>query len=231
MSDQLFTTEPQDVLSQLVGEGKKYATPEDLARSRLKADEFIDTLKAENRQLREEAAARAKLEDMIDRLSQRQIPEPTPQDNPPEKVTKVNEAPNVEELVKKVFDQRYAEEIAQTNLNKVTEYVKQTFGEDYETKFKARLSELALSSKEAQALAINNPNAFIRILGQAPQKPMDTGAPPRGEVNLGFKPQGTARDMTYYNELKARDPAAYNSQKVQIQMHRDALELGERFFT
>src|SRR5690606_26975993 len=46
------TTQEQAAIDLLVGEDKKYKTVEDLAKSRLEADEFIERLKRENAEMR-----------------------------------------------------------------------------------------------------------------------------------------------------------------------------------
>jgi hypothetical protein len=230
MSDQLFN-EQEDYLTSLVGEGKRYATVEDLAKAAVHKDNFIETLKSENKTLRDDLSARAKLEDVADRLlNTRQHHEPEDRNQPAPTVTKVNEAPDVEKIVSELLERRTAEQRAQDNLKQVVDYVQQTFGEDHETKFKSRLNELGLSAKEAQALAMNNPTAFTRILGGAPSKPADF-TPPRPGMTPQPKSQVTKRDWAYYQELKTRDPKAYADRNTQVQMHRDAIELGENFFT
>lgn len=53
MSDPTLEPVVEDHLSQLVGEGKKYATVEELAKGTIHANQFIDTLKAEKTELEE----------------------------------------------------------------------------------------------------------------------------------------------------------------------------------
>lgn len=63
MSDDVFTNDQggktASALEELVGEGKKFATPEDLAKGKKEADDFIETLKAEKQEV-EEALAKLK---------------------------------------------------------------------------------------------------------------------------------------------------------------------------
>src|SRR5882762_1576622 len=62
-------------LEQLVGEGKKFKTAEDLARGKAESDSFIeimkarmDELRADHLRLREDHQASAQLKDLIDSL-------------------------------------------------------------------------------------------------------------------------------------------------------------------
>ena len=58
----------ESLVAALVGSGKKYATLEELAKSRLEADSFIDTLKSENAELRKEQSSRTTIMDVMDAI-------------------------------------------------------------------------------------------------------------------------------------------------------------------
>src|SRR6266700_391496 len=70
----------KDYFKELVGEGKKFKSPEDLARGKFESDQFIEILKkrqdemrADYLKLREDNTAKAKLEDLIDQLSKKNL--------------------------------------------------------------------------------------------------------------------------------------------------------------
>ena len=74
------TTDGQ-LFTALVGETQKYKTPEELAKAYTNADQFIETLKEENRKLREQTMAAKTIDDVLERMSkQSNAPE---NDNPP----------------------------------------------------------------------------------------------------------------------------------------------------
>src|SRR5688572_12541162 len=54
------------ILEQLVGEGKKFADAEALAKCKAESDAFIETLKREQAELRRELDTRLSLEDFLD---------------------------------------------------------------------------------------------------------------------------------------------------------------------
>lgn len=58
----------ESLVAALVGSGKKYATLEELAKSRLEADSFIDTLKSENAELRKEQSSRTTIMDVMEAI-------------------------------------------------------------------------------------------------------------------------------------------------------------------
>jgi adenosine deaminase len=56
------------LLTALVGETQKYKTPEELAKAYANADQFIEQLKEENRQLREKATAAKTIDEVLERI-------------------------------------------------------------------------------------------------------------------------------------------------------------------
>jgi len=55
-------------------------------------------------------------------------------------------------------------------------------------------------------------------------------APPRSNVRpSSFSPKTPVRDWNYYQELKKKDPKVYLDPKIAVQMHEDAIALGDRF--
>ena len=54
-----------DALAELVGEGKKYATVEDLAKGNLNAQQHIGTLEHETASLREQSSSAKSIEDVL----------------------------------------------------------------------------------------------------------------------------------------------------------------------
>ena len=66
----------KDYLKELVGEGKKFKTVEDLAKGKAESDAFISSVTRENKELRdsykkaiEEVNSRTRLEDLVTKLS------------------------------------------------------------------------------------------------------------------------------------------------------------------
>src|SRR4029450_8159059 len=59
----------KNYLEELVGEGKKFKTPEDLARGKAESDSFIERLQKELHGLRNELKSRLQLEEVVDRIS------------------------------------------------------------------------------------------------------------------------------------------------------------------
>jgi hypothetical protein len=67
----LPSTEPIDFLSELVGEGKRYASVADLAKGKLHADEHIKTIEEENARMREQFEAQTKNSETLEKVLER----------------------------------------------------------------------------------------------------------------------------------------------------------------
>src|SRR2546426_10450626 len=68
----------KDYLAELVGDGKKFKTSQDLARGKFEADQYIEVLKRRQDEMRadylkisEESKTRATLDDLVKRLENR----------------------------------------------------------------------------------------------------------------------------------------------------------------
>jgi len=77
--DTIDTIDPsKNYLAELVGEGKKFKTQEDLARGKAESDAYIkilekrsDELRNDYLKLRDDYSSRAKLEEVVDQLTKR----------------------------------------------------------------------------------------------------------------------------------------------------------------
>lgn len=248
MSNDIFATDNgttpavdpnKNYLEELVGEGKKFKSPEDLARGKAESDLYIATLRQKLAEHEQELNARKKIEDIVATIVPKSsTAEPT---NPP--VTQPEGDRTVqpdhltpeklEELIERRLSERERANRANTNLSTVIEDLKKTFGPNYAQTVEEKGREVGLSREDMNELAKRAPEAFFRLVGsQAPQKGPEPFAPPRSTVNPTAAAGGghTARNKAFYDDMKKRDPALYNSPSNQNQMMTDALRLKEAFF-
>jgi hypothetical protein len=243
----LFTGDPgavtppvdtnKNYFEELVGEGKKFKTPEELARGKAEADAFIEQLKAEQAKLREDLNTKLTLEQYIDKMAATgQNP------NPPPNEPNGNQGENLQGLkpedVERLIDQRVsareAERIQTENLRTVKETLSQTLGPDFPTKLKSISQSIGMSEDDMNDMARLRPKALLALVqaqnpGQTQVQFPGPFTPPTS-VN---RPQTSVtgdRTKKFYDDLKAKDPKAYWTPKIQNQIHQDALRLGEKFF-
>ena len=65
------TTQTPDMVSELVGEGKKYSTTEEALKALVFSQEHIKTIEGENKQLRADMENAKRVEDVLNKLDQR----------------------------------------------------------------------------------------------------------------------------------------------------------------
>lgn len=225
----------KNYLEELVGDGKKFKTPEDLARAKAESDAFILRLQNETKALRDDLNARQRLEDLLDKMQNGQTTNTNSNQNnqhgennegtalTPDRITAM-----VEETVLK---REQAARSAQ-NLAEVRSTLTQHYGSDYLNRLTSAASDLGVTNEFLNNLAASQPKALYRLLGVGQKQDTTLFAPPRSTGSVQSSgPTGGERDQTYYSKLKATDSKAYWSPKVQNEMHKDAMRLGERFFT
>jgi len=242
-------TNPNPDLNDLVGEGKRFKTVDDLLKAKLESDAFIERLKAENAGIRTELSTRQNLEQLMDKINSRDTNNSgtTPsnnhtldegQGNATSKSTFSEE--DISKLVEEKFTQAEVARAQAKNLETIRTTLMSTWGQDFVNQLKVKASELGVSEDFLDKLARNQPKVFLKLVDaeNAPTQPTNNSgsffSPPSGHNistnrSQGFSPSGE-RLKSYYDNLKTKDPSTYWSPSVQNQMHNDAIRLGEKFF-
>jgi hypothetical protein len=237
-----LTDAQKDYLSDLVGEGKKFKTPQDLARGKIEADNFIERLKTENAKVREELNTRIKLEEVMDRITNVAAPlaAPSNQAHAADEQARAP-APLTEEQISKMMDAELTKREtlnAQTqNLNQVKNRLRSVYGDNFASKMKDKATELGLGPEFLNDIASKNPKAFFKLVGvsEVPQQDRNNlfASPPRSDISgESFAPQNTERTKAYYDKIQ-KDMGTgkfYADIRIQNQMHEDSQRLGERFY-
>lgn len=228
----------KNYLDELVGDGKKFKTVEDLARGKAEADLYISTLNKRSDELREdylklreEATAQAKLQDLIDRLETNnrntpRLPEETPERQP----TPQFDPSKLDSLIEEKLLKTEANRKSETNFRAVQTKLKEQLGSNYQSVLQDKMNELDLTTEDINALARKSPTAFFNTLGlNAPQQDTQMLAP-RSTQRPGFSPRlPEKRTWSYYEKLRKENPKIYYDPKIANQMHDDAITLGQEF--
>lgn len=243
MTDNLFEQKPTDqqtkqidnYLEELVGENKKFKTAEELAKGKYIADQYIehknreyDTLRADYLKVREELDARAKWEEIADKLTKTSNSEPTTHAN--EEIQQPTlDATQLEELIKSRLNEHEVQKTFRNNIQEVETRLKERYGANYAQVLKQETEGLGLSEDQVNDLARRAPKTLYRMLGIDQQSGESFNAPPKSTQT--FAPKQNKRDWAYYEEMRKNDPKNYHNPKTQTQMFKDAAELGEQFKT
>lgn len=236
--DDQNTVDPnKNYLEELVGEGKKFKSPQDLARGKAESDLYINTLTKRMDELRNDYVAlrqdynsKAKLEEVLDQLKTRQQ---SGNDEPLVKDVDIKpelKSEDITKLIASEIQRTRAQEQEEINYKNVQAKLKERFGNNREV-LNQHLQELGLSEDFAKELARKHPTVFMKTLGldQVPQQD-DFSAPPRSSQRRDtFAPKVQKRTWSYYQELKKSDPDLYNSKQMTVQMHKDYEDLGRDF--
>lgn len=237
-NDEPVIDQSKNYLTELVGEDKKFKTPEDLAKGKAEADAFIEKLKGELSGLRQELNTRLKLEEVVDRISSsskspssEQEPKALEQDASKSAITP--EA--VQELVNKTLTDAQKATQRTRNMQFVEQKLQEAFGPTFRRTIKEQAQKLGIGEEFAKNLAAEQPNAFLKLFDVSPRQEAAStsqGAP-RSSVNseaLNFRPDAGVKRKSHYEALRKKEPARYWSVAVQNEMHKEAQRQGESFF-
>ncbi len=203
----------KDYLSELVGDGKKFKTVQDLAKGKYLSDTYIKTLEKTKDQLREDYLkldadykARAKLEELIDQLDKSKQQQSNNDDTKIVNDKKPEIDPQqIESLVDSRIKKNKVLEREQENFNKVKERLKEKFGVNYQAALNEQIENLELTVDYVNDLAKRSPTAFFNALRLDEQEKEDSfQTPPRSSQRRdSFEPKsGPKRTWTYYQELR-----------------------------
>lgn len=238
--DNQSTTELSDNLDDWIGEGKKYATPEDALKSVPHAQKHIKQLEQSYEQLREEfnkaqtAAEQAtKLDEIAELLKQGQA-KATPGHNPEESKGITPEA--LEELIQsrvpEYLERTLSERQKADNVMSVNNELVQRFGDDSKARqaLEAKAKELGVSLADMKEMAAKSPKAVLAYFPASnpePNKGFDT------RVNAeAMSTQSSAKTGTwgFYEQLRKNHPKEYFKPAVQLQMMKDRESKGADFW-
>jgi len=153
-------TEAQEV----IGEGKKYQSPEDALKSVPHAQKHIETLESELATVREELTKRQTTQELIDEL--KSGVQPTATTVP---VGELNQD-NVMDLVNQTIATREANARADSNAKSVAAKFTEQYGDKAEVTYNSIAKELNLSVKQLNELAATSPTVVLKAAGLSAAK-------------------------------------------------------------
>lgn len=235
--DLLSDTNTSNVLDQLVGEGKKFKTQEDLARGKIESDTFIQRLQSEMTELRKDLNERVRMEELLERLETARSNDGTNSNESNQLSGDRPNSPDLETIIEQKLSKREQQKTAKENVAEVRKALEKHFGEDYEAKLKAKAEELQLTVAELNDWAKKSPKAFLELVGVREQRggmytppTSRTFSSDRMGGNTG---SGGTKTYSQYEALRKSNPTEYWSATTQLQMHKDAIAAannGEDFY-
>ena len=221
-----------DPFAELVGEGKKFKTPQDLAKSRLEQDSFIEQLKRENAEMRQELQKASKLGAVDEALAKLN-----------DRLEKASSTPegsasglSRDDIRAMLLEEKQAER-ENANLAVMQAELLKKHNNDKEAvkAFLARKSsELGLSPQDLKAMVMRTPAVAKTVLGLQQSQPYSgpspgVGASKNSEALASLDPVGN-RNKAYYDQLRKQMGPKFWSPSIQQQMFKDRKEMGESFY-
>jgi hypothetical protein len=182
--------------------------------------------------LREESNATASLQELIARQEQLLANSDNKPVITPAEETKPSFKPeDIETMLEQKFTQRERLAKQTENFNIVKAKLREQFGDKASEVLKQRMDTLGLDQAFTDELAKTHPTVFLRTFGldEATRQTQDTAPPRSSQRSTQFAPTVQKRDWNYYQELLKNDPRGYLDKKIAVQMHNDAIELGDAF--
>lgn len=237
-NDQIQIDPNKNYLEELVGEGKKFKTIEDLARGKAESDLYIehfkksqDELRSDYSRLREEYNAGPTLKELIDQLKnqkQSNVDNTLIENEDKSAALDLNK---VEELVKAQLQAAKQMDREEANAQSVQAKLIEAYGPNYAQTLKQKVSELGLTADFVNDLARKHPQVLFRTLGIDGQRQSENFQAPPQSVRRSdpFAPNVEKRTFAYYEKMRKSEPAKYFDPKIQDQMFKDAVALGDAF--
>ena len=163
-------TEAQDV----IGEGKKYQSPEDALKSVPHAQKHIETLESELATVREELTKRQTTQELIDELKSGVQPQAQTV-----QAGELNQD-NVMDLVNQTIATREAKAKAESNANSVAAKFTEQYGDKAENTYNSIAKELNLSVKQLNELAAASQTVVLKAAGLSTVTPVASSS---GDIN------------------------------------------------
>lgn len=238
--DNQVTVDPdKNYLEELVGDSRKFKTPEELARGKYEADLFIEQLKREQRELRDELNKRLSLEEFADQFSKKTLNKP-PSSSPSntseqeDDEGQVNlQSPRTPEDIEKFLEQKLTEREKRTkseqNLQSVYSEMERRYGSAANKAIQERAKELGVGVQFLRNIAETSPKSFLELF---PQKRHDDTAPPSSEIRRpATDGQSGTKKFKDYEKMRKENPREYFKPHIQMEMFEQARKLGADFYT
>lgn len=223
----------KDYYEELVGEGRKYKDNKALAFSNVHKDAFIEQLKTELEETRNEVQTRLNLEQFLTDLKT-VVPKPGSNDSQDhferndDKTVMSDE--ELAALVRKQVMAMKGQETAASNLSNFSTMVQSAYGPNAAAKLRSQALELGMTVDEVKALAARNPKAATKLLGIGEQRPVDTfDTPPRSQ-SMSLPQGGNKRGASYFESIRKSKPDEYFTPKIQNERFEMIKQMGLEAF-
>lgn len=243
--DQVQIDESKDYFAELTAPGAKFDVAKydndpmkaaaAIAKGKWHADQTLehrnksyDELRNDWMKLREEYNAGPKLKEYLDQLVT-QKSQNEPHITPVEDKQPVQEI-DIEKLLEQKLTAREQQRKEEQNFKIVESKLAEHYGPNYQSVLKQQVDQLGLDKDFVNDLARKHPSVLFRTLGIEGQKTSESfQSPVQSSQRRDPFAATEKRTNAWYQKLRKTDPVSYRSPKIQDQMLKDALALGDAF--
>ena len=229
-----------NVLETLVGDGKKFKTPEDLAKGKVEADAFIETLKNQIGLMKQEmeklgatADRKEQLEKLMSSLTNTTDTDTTKSaQKTTDSVDQTGKSLSHDDVVK-IVEAREAAAAQGRNLAVAMSQFAKVYGEKSDEALAKIAKGLNMSVESLQDLAKQSPQAFLNVVGANSARDNTTRSMANhSSTSTASLPTGGdtgVRNKAYYDNLQKTMGAwkFATDSKIQVQLHKDMRDLGD----
>lgn len=239
-----------DILNQLVGDGKKFKSVEDLVKGKIESDTFIEKIKGENETLRtllkeiSRSDSEDKIADLIAERAKKNAGSGKVDDRSPALESNTDRQPvgiDQERIMEAVREYSRGER-EQANQLRTNQILAEMFGDKAVVEVANRAKAKGVSGDVLKSVAKTSPDAFFAMLGietvNAEGKGVKQGGVAgKGSVNAdamaGNREDSNVRNQAYYDRLKSEMGVRkfILDRSLQLAMHKDMQALGDAFFS
>lgn len=237
MADDIFDNDggqPIEVgFNDLVGEGRKYTNPDDLAKAYAHSESFIEQLKGENAQLRAAQDAQRATNNQNpnpDDRGQEPLPGQTNGSEAPKQNSSPSEPIDYRSQIRDEIRALNDEERAKANRDLAAGKMVELYGsvDGAKQAVEKRAQELGVSPDWLRDSASRSPEAFFATMGiNAGGTDRSTPAP-RPEVRLGDT--SNVKNFEYFDRIRKENPKLYFTAATQREMMNQARTMGADFY-
>lgn len=163
MFDQNNTTgdlTPEEALAAVCGEGKKYASPAELAKAYLHADTHISVLEAEAADLRKKADTSTEVQELLKAIREGKQVQQQP---PAQDQSREQQAPDLDKLLEEKLNSRLNAQAQESNQSKVIGHFKESYGNRANDMFDKLAKELEMDRAQLEQMCAERPAAVIKL--------------------------------------------------------------------
>jgi hypothetical protein len=154
------------LLASIVNENgeQKYSTPEDALKGAAHAQKHIKAIESELAELKNKGNASDKLDELLEAVKSKG----SGKDD--ETNVSAMKPEDVLGIVKDYFSDAKAAETRENNISTVTKVFRDRYGKDASENLYTKANDLGFSKEEINSMIANNPNAALKVLGEAAPK-------------------------------------------------------------